>query len=176
MEYADDIALMSNNAQAIQHALDHLEVKASGYATQFTSSKFKVFQQQLATTTTTSGDYFEMIKYYGSLTTASEHVEEGITSRQFSRTCGACGVAMTSGFFSGAGCIIPQWVEFTFTAVRGGFYALKLVRSFLYLTISVSEALYGSGGNIKRAMMRCVVMLGEDSRGLIGLHRIWWLG
>lgn len=43
LEYADDVALLSNNANAIQSALDHLAIEISRNGMCFALPKFEVF-------------------------------------------------------------------------------------------------------------------------------------
>ena len=87
LEYADDIALLSDNTQAAQQALNRLAIEVSRYGMCFAPSKCKVLLQdwqEPVPALTLCGVQLELVenfKYLGSLITAGGGVGEEITSR-----------------------------------------------------------------------------------------------
>ena len=87
LEYADDIALLGDNVESVQHALNRLAIEVSKYGMCFAPSKCKVLRQDWqgpAPSITLCGDELESVesfKYLGSVIAADGGVGEEISSR-----------------------------------------------------------------------------------------------
>lgn len=87
LEYADDIALLGENTEALQRLLDRLVVEASKFGLSFSVSKSKVFVQDWQDpdpALTIAGSRLELVDrfvYLGSCMSAAGAIEDEIKSR-----------------------------------------------------------------------------------------------
>jgi hypothetical protein len=87
LEYADDIALLGDNPQAVQQSLDCLVTEASKYGLHFAASKSKVFLQDwqgVVPALTLAGVQLELVSnfvYLGSCVSAGGTVGDEVTLR-----------------------------------------------------------------------------------------------